>query len=229
LFPDDFGALARIWGDDEGYMFGVFFALMVSTGLRKGEARAIHTRQLIVTDGRRIIPMIGEDGAENPSAEQFIVKTYGLIIDRMFDSEGELVMHLKKGSDEENRKWRVVALPEKTVRYLERYLLIRPPGQLLFTYSGARIQANYSERRLARALKNAGISTENRKLPPHSLRYTYNTKMRRLVPKELLQMMIGHESDAMTDLYTRAQLDEQFLALNDHSAQINKFWETKKE
>jgi hypothetical protein len=36
--------------------------------------------------------------------------------------------------------------------------------------------------------------------------------------------MIGHESEQMTDHYTRMQLEDDFLSLQDHSMAIDRFW-----
>jgi integrase len=228
LFPDDFQALAKIWDrtgeeTDEGFMFGTLYALMISTGLRSGEARAIHPEQLIVACDNRISPMLTPEGTENVTSGSAV---YGLIIDRMYNSERKIVRHLKKG-DEEDPKFRVSIIPDKTIRYIRHWLMIRPMlvPELLFTFRGLRIQGKYLNTRMVDRIKNAGISLENNRiLTPHSLRYTYNTRMRRLIPGESLRMMIGHESENMTDYYTRLALEDDFLALNAHSTAINKFW-----
>jgi integrase len=64
LFPEDIGELSRAWDrrkevSDDGFMFGVLFALILSTGLRSGEARAVSPLQLIVTDGKTVSNMAG--------------------------------------------------------------------------------------------------------------------------------------------------------------------------
>ena len=221
LFPDNFNKLSRIWDrkgevSDDGFMFGVLYALIASTGLRSGEARAISPSQLIMTDGKKIAKMIDNIEIINP--------IYGLMIDRMYDAAGEIVEHLKKG-DEDDPKLRVAVIPNKTVGYLKHWLKIRPESDLLFTYKKRRIRTEYLEDRFAIGLKNAKINLENdRQLTPHSLRITYNTKMRRLIPGEKLRLMTGHESEQMTDYYTRIELEEQFLTLSGSSSAINGFW-----
>jgi integrase len=154
---------------------------------------------------------------------------YGLVIDRMYNSAGTIVMHLKKGDNEEDPKLRVAVIPEKTVQYLKQWLAVRSlagPQELLFSYDGRRIRPEYLEDRFAIGIKNAKIKMENgRVLTPHSLRFTYNTKMRRLIPGEKLRLMTGHESEQMTDYYTRTMIEEQFFALRDNSRAIDNFWE----
>jgi integrase len=227
LFPDDFTALAKIWDKkgqetDTGFMFGCFYALMLSTGLRLGEARAINPIQLIIAQGKSIYPMV-EYYTENALIIDNAV--YGIIIDRMFSRE-QVVRHLKKGTAADP-KWRSALLPDKTVRYLRHWLMIRPKlvPELLFTFRGRKITQLYAEQRLRIGFKNTNISIENRIITPHSLRFTYNTRMRRLIPGEFLRLMIGHTTEGMSDYYTRVEVEEDFLSLLSHRGNINRFWE----
>lgn len=96
---------------DEGFMFGALYALMVSTGLRNGEAWVIHPSQFIVFDGKTIETMIDPGGAVRQLEALNLV--YGLIIDRMYNSEGKVVKHLKKGDEADDPKLRVTVLPQK--------------------------------------------------------------------------------------------------------------------
>jgi integrase len=245
LFPDDFTTLSKIWdrkktASDEGFMFGTLFALITSTGLRNGEARAISPSQLILSDGKNIVKMVGADGKEieTPMGETKEKIIYGIIVARMYNQSDEIVMHLKKGNDEENKKIRVEVIPEKTVRYLKHWLDIRPTNSsldLLFYYKDnslkkakdRRLRGEYLRWRFEIGLENAEINTEGRILKPHSLRYTYNTKMKRLIPEEKLRAMMGHDYKGMTDYYTiinLAELEEQFLGLRENSQAIDSFW-----
>lgn len=233
LFPADFYALARIWdrkneSSPDGFMFGVLFALITSTGLRSGEARAISPSQLIITDGKNIAGMVGQDGRERADLFDKSKRkiAYGLVIDRMYNQAGKIVHHLKKG-DEEDPKLRVAVIPEKTVLYLKQWLSVRPASEqdLLFSYMDRRIRREYLEYRLNIGIKNAKINmANNRKLTPHSLRFTYNTKMRRLISGEKLRLMTGHETEGMTDYYTHIELEEQFMFLRDSGRAIDSFW-----
>ncbi|MDR1302495.1 MAG: site-specific integrase [Treponema sp.] len=232
LFPDDFEGLSMVWDkkgkvSDEGFMFGALYALMVSTGLRNGEARAIHPSQFIVFDGKTIETMIDPAGSVRQFEALNLVLVYGLIVDRMYNAEGKIVKHLKKGDEADDPKLRVTVIPEKTVKYVQHWMMIQrtPLHDLVFTFEGRRIRSEYLEDRFALGLKNAGIHLEQgRVLTPHSLRFTYNTKMRRLISGEHLRLMTGHESEQMTDYYTRIKLEEQFLDLQGNSSAINEFW-----
>lgn len=235
LFPSNFDALSKIWDRNkklsvDGFMFGTIFALKTSTGLRSGEVRAIHSSQLIITDGLKIVPVVGLDGRETaePLGKTKRKVVYGLVIDRMYNSAGKIVKHLKKGDDDDDPRLRVAIIPEKTVAYLKHWLAIRlldGPPELLFSYQKRRIRSEYLEDRFLVGIKNAEINMENdRVLTPHSLRFTYNTKMRRLIPGEQLRLMTGHLSESQTDYYTRTEIEEQFMELRDNSRAIDSFW-----
>ena len=238
LFPDDFDDLSKIWAyknveSNDGFMFGTLFALMASTGIRNGEIRGINPSQLVLTNGQKIAKMVGDDGREAvaPLGETEGKIVYGLVVDRMFNQADKIVPHLKKGNDEKNRKIRLTIIPNKTVRYLKHWLSIRPlegRPDLLFAFQGRRIRCAYIIDRLGLGLKNAKIDMGNgRIIRPHSLRYTYNTKMRRRIPDEQLRPMMGHDFIGMTDYYTiinLMELNDQFLDNFDSSTAIDRFW-----
>ena len=53
------------------------------------------------------------------------------------------------------------------------------------------------------------INTDkSRKLVPHSLRFTYVTRMRTELPVEDVRQLVGHNSVEMTEYYTRPTLSE---------------------
>ena len=62
-------------------------------------------------------------------------------------------------------------------------------------------------------LEKSGIEVGNRVLTPHSLRYTYITRMRRNVAGETVQKIAGHSSINMTDHYTRADISGMVAAV----------------
>lgn len=70
-------------------------------------------------------------------------------------------------------------------------------------------------------LKKAGIDTEGRKIVPHSLRYTYVTRMRRILPVEDVQRLAGHTSARMTQYYTRSSIPELIASVQKNIGQAN--------
>lgn len=76
-----------------------------------------------------------------------------------------------------------------------------------------------------RAVKQSGIDVGNRILIPHSLRYTYITRMRRDVAGETVQKIAGHTNLAMTDRYTRAVIPEMVAAVKSAAEAANRLFE----
>ena len=62
-------------------------------------------------------------------------------------------------------------------------------------------------------VKKSAIIPDGRKLVPHSLRYTYVSRMRLELSTKELQPMTGHTSEAMVDYYNRINLEEAIAAL----------------
>lgn len=207
LFPATPEELRKVWSIPDvrdpieaPLMFGAMFCLMVSTGLRSGEVRAITWEQIDRQRG-------------------------GLIVDKALNPRTCEVQHLKMGSDDDPRL-RVVLIPAFALTVLDWYLAEKPQDDtgFIFTYKGRPIRKEHIGNRFASGLASASIDTENRKLTPHSLRYTYNTRMRRLVPEQTLRMMIGHRDEVMTDYYTRTELEGQLTALQEYRGQAERFW-----
>ena len=74
-------------------------------------------------------------------------------------------------------------------------------------------------------MEKSGIEIGNRVLTPHSLRYTYITRMRREVAGETVQKIAGHTSLAMTDHYTRAAIPEMVAAVKPAVGAANRLFE----
>jgi integrase len=208
LFPDEQSALDAAWTSPDprepkntGLMFGALFALMLSTGMRSGEARAVRYSQI---DRKRS----------------------GVIINQAFDARERVITHLKKGDDDDPRL-RAVIVPDRAMRALGWWIKTAPKHEsddLVFVFRGGAIRKEHLTNRFALGLKNAEIKTEGRKVTPHALRYTYTTRMRRLIPGEPLRLMTGHQDKDMTDYYTRTELEGQLVSLQEHRPAIERFW-----
>jgi integrase len=198
-FPDD--------------MYFLFFLLSLSGGLRLGEARAVRLKQ-------------------------FVFDRKALIVDGFCKESGERTNYNKTGSAD-NPKFRIVLLPDYTI--LKTFEFIRQraigPDDFIFCYNGKPVRQNTAEMVFIRALIKAGltvppdsmkeagiwkgggvvkrknITPDGRRLVPHSLRYTYISRMRReLSPKEL-KPMTGHETEEMVEYYNRFNFEEAMLSL----------------
>lgn len=166
----------------------LLFFLCLMCGLRLGEARALQYAQV-----------------------NFEKKC--LIVNGFLRRNGQKVPFLKKGS-EDDPKWRVVILPDVAINHLRWYFQGNYyPDDFIFTKEGKPYRNEYLEACFKRALKKAGIDSEQKRLIPHSLRYTYVTRMRRYAPIELVQKLAGHTSEGMTEYYTRFSLEDSALAV----------------
>jgi len=111
------------------------------------------------------------------------------------------------------------------------------PEDFIFTFAGKPIQQETAEVVFTRALVSAGIAhnrenlkkagiwkngkitkktdiiPDGRKLVPHSLRYTYVSRMRRELSAPELKPMTGHTSEDMVDYYNQVILENAIDAL----------------
>ncbi len=204
LFPESSIELDKVWGGSiadypgVGIMIGSLCCLAVSAGLRSGEVRGMQIDQLYP-------------------------EYSGIVVDVAIDKDNSLTF-LKKGSATDPRH-RVVIIPEKTWRILRLWLDIRgdAPG-FLFTYKNKYLSQKFLQTRFERGLTNAGIDLRGRKTTFHGLRYTYNTKMRRLLDAETLRGFVGHRSEQMTDQYDRPVLEQALAGYQEKLPAVNGFW-----
>jgi len=193
----------------------LFFLLILSAGLRIGEARAVRVKQII-----------------------FDKKV--LIVDGFCKKSGERTNYNKKGSPD-NPKLRAVWLPDYTLNLLSIFLKGKEPGpgpdDFVFASNGTPLKQESAEVIFNRALVNAGIAktkkqlvdeglwknghvtkksrvmASGRKLTPHSLRYTYISRMRLYHSAKELKPMTGHATEEMVEYYNRPNLEEILQAL----------------
>lgn len=160
----------------------LMFELGLSCGLRLGEMRGVRARQIIF-------------------------ESDAVVVDGFMNKIGERTNYNKKGSSEKP-KFRVAFLPtnlrDKLAAYIKQEGLAA--DDFLFQRNGLPYSQSYAYKSFLRAVKKAGINTEGRKIVPHSLRYTYITRMRSSLPGETVRKLAGHSSIEMTDYYTRASL-----------------------
>ena len=195
-------------------VFYLFFLLSLSGGLRLGEARAVRARQFIFD--RKVI-----------------------IIDGFCKTDGSRTNYNKKGSPE-NPKFRVVYLPDLTLDKMDVWIKKNElqGDDFCFTMNDRPIRKETAEKAFYTALQSAGLiprpepakrnkrgegrkkqtriklnPPDGRKLVPHSLRYTYISRMRRELTAPELQPMTGHADEGMVDYYNRKNLDLALAAL----------------
>jgi integrase len=190
-------------------LYYLFFLLCLSGGLRLGEARGVRVKQIVFD--RKV-----------------------LIVDGFCKSDGTRTVYNKKGSPE-NPKFRVVYLPDLTLGKLADWIKSKSlePDDYCFTLEKGRpICKETLERFFYMALQTAGFiprpepigrnkygngrqkqiraklkPPDGRKLVPHSLRYTFVSRMRRELSAVELLPMTGHANIDNVDYYNRKSLD----------------------
>ena len=203
LFPTDTKKLMDIWNrnnrDPEYYnfMFATLFFVILTTGMRSGEAQALKEEQFLAPDT--------------------------IILNAMI-SDGERVDHLKKGN-EENKKWRVVILPDKAVAMLNYLKTIQvKTTDYVFEYHGKPVSGNYMNKRFKYCLDMQGIDTEKRDISLHSLRFTNDTMCMRKISTDDLKLMLGHTQTRMSEYYDRSKALDHLPELMENKGTINKLW-----
>lgn len=188
---------------DEGYIsIYLMFLCAISFGLRLGEAIGIKAKQFLFD--------------------------YGMfVVDGFYRYEEHERTNFNKKGSAEDQKIRVVPMPETIAGIMKNYILETntKPDDFVFLRYGQPIRKHLAEKWFSRAIQEAGINTEGRKLTPHSLRFTYITRMRREVAGETVQKMAGHNSMEMTDYYTRAAIPEMVEAVRPAAAAANRLFE----
>lgn len=203
LFPNDKQKFIKIWKlnsyetDSDAFVFGAMIYTILTTGMRSGEIRAVTYSQFLRDDSILINAML-----------KF--------------NDNTRIDHLKKGNDT-NKKWRIAILPEKTVNMIKtiKEMEGEKESDYVFEYCGKPYGAEYLNRRFQRCLKKNGIDYKERNLTLHSLRFTYNTMMRREIAPEDLRLMIGHTSEKMTEYYDKTRVLDQLPGLLTNKATID--------
>ena len=186
------------------YQFYLFFLLCLSAGMRLGEVRAVRAKQII--------------------ADKKII-----IIDGFCKVDGTRTVYNKTGNPD-NPRFRIVYLPDITLAKMKAWIKKNglEPEDFCFTYAGQPIKTEYAELAFSRSLQAAGFmssegqekgrrrrpkSIDGRRLVPHSLRYTYVSRMRRELTAAELLPMTGHSSEVQVDYYNRKVLDLALASL----------------
>jgi integrase len=193
--------------------FLLFFLCSLSGGLRLGETRALR-------------------------AKQIIFEKKAVIVDGFLKSDDTRTTYNKRGSPD-HPKLRVVPYPDFTLELLKNHIEKSSinPEDYLFTFGGRPITKSKAERAFTVALIKCGIAydvetlkkknywqnghiviksdliPDGRRLIPHSLRYTYITRMSLDMDAHNLKKVTGHNSTSMIDYYNRKNLEMALKAI----------------
>lgn len=188
---------------DEGHKaIYLMFLCCIKCGLRIGEAIGARVNQFLFDQGM-------------------------FVVDGFYRHNQLLRTNYNKCGSEEDKKIRVAPLPEDFSLIIQKYIAENnlSGDDFVFQRYNKPIRKWLAEEWFRRAVVSSGIKTKNRVLTPHSLRYTYITRMRRDVAGETVQKIAGHTSLAMTDHYTRAAIPEMVEAVKPAVEAANKLFE----
>ena len=198
LFPADYDSLINIWRvrsterEQDIYSFATAIYTILSTGMRSSEIRALQWNQFIRPDA--------------------------ILINAMIDSNDERVNRLKKWT-EDNKKWRVTVLPDKTVKMIDLLRLDKSDDDYVFTYENKTLTTWFLLEHFCCVLN--GIDHKGRNITIHSLRFTYNSLMRNEISGDDLRLMVGHTSEKMTEYYDKSKAIEHLDDLLQNKNTIN--------
>lgn len=195
LFPRNKAELIRIW---KGPKWVTLFYLMLTSGIRVGEVAALQWCHII---------------PETPAI---------LLIQQAVKSDGAIGLP-------KSNEIRGIFLPRRTKYMLAWWYDQSPftnPDNLVFFGEGADQHLNRKtiSRKFPLALEAAGIVPGDRYITAHSLRHTYNSLMRKVLPEALLQYMMGHSSRTMTERYTNLLPEERLRQFLPAPPDLNKTW-----
>ena len=160
-------------------------------------------------------------------AGQFLFDEKMFVVDGFYKNEEKIRTNFNKKGSENDRKIRVVPIPDNINEIMKKYIQENKigPDDYVFLRYGHPIRRWLAEKWFKQALEFSGINVGKRILTPHSLRYTYITRMRRDVAGETVKKIAGHTSMAMTDYYTRAAISEMVAAIKPAAEAANKLFE----
>ncbi len=200
LFPKEREKLVKVWGT---YYWATLFYLALTAGLRSGEIRALLWRH-VVWDLK------------------------GLLILQAVKASGKIESILKMG-DEQSPDHRSVLLPKRTLEMLEAWHAETPfpEDDALIFYgdgSGKTINKTTISAHFREALEAKGFDRSKRNLVFHSLRHTYNTRMRNVLSEAMLHYMMGHKRRAMTERYDQGKPEERLKEFRLQGKKVDATW-----
>ena len=188
LFPSEKEKATAVWGEP---MWAALFYLLVTTGIRLGEAQALTWNDWIP--------------AKSANMMNAIEISKGLKNDKRIGTT-------KTG------KARIAFLHATVLELLKKWKEVSPnigENDLIFSdFGGLPLNRKACLLYFKQILREGEIKTENRNLVVHSLRHTANTVYRKILPDDVLQKFTGHSSKEMTDNYDHPEIIDTIALLS---------------
>jgi integrase len=199
LFPVDQEELLRIWRRED---YITLYYLLLSSGLRAGEVRALRWGK-IIWDQKGIIV---DSAAKRKHNIIGLPKNKRIRVVLLNDRCLGLLAAVKKNSISSDNS--------------------------AFVFPGIKgdcpISSEAILRNFKQGLRRAGINIDGKKnLVAHFLRHSFNTTLAKIIPTQILQQMTGHLSDEMTEHYSHLTPNDLLGNLIKYRDTVNKAFAEK--
>ena len=188
LFPSETEKAAAIWGEP---MWATMFYLLVTTGIRLGEAQAL-------------------------TWDDWIPAKSATMMDALEISKG--LKNDKRIGTTKTGKVRIAFLHATVLELLKKWKEVSPNiggSDLIFSdFGGLPLNRKTCLLHFKQILRECEIKTEGRNIVVHSLRHTANTVYRKVLPDEVLRKFTGHSSKEMTDNYDHPEVMDTIALLS---------------
>ena len=197
LFPGNEEALLTVWGNR---YYATLFTLMVTSGMRVGEVIALQWNHVLWAQS-------------------------AIMIKQAVKNDNSI------GTTKSNEQ-RGVIVPQVTLDLLTmwRSETLCPEDEDFIFHGLSKQDFNKPVHRrtvlkkFKDGLERAEIEQTDRNLVVHSLRHTYNTIMRSIIPQEQLRYMMGHKTEAMTNRYDQSTPESRIQGFISEKGRIDGIW-----
>ena len=193
LFPIDYDEAIVIWKEPKYY---TLMFLLVSSGMRSGEIRALRWADVLWEDSGIVISKAVKNSGKVGTVKE----------------KKEKICRLPQRTMELLEKWKGQSLAaedndllfygKETNKPLDRKTII----------------TNFKK-----GLGRAGVG-QGKNLVPHSLRHTFNSYMLTVLPTDVVRKFTGHSSEQMTKHYYHPYLKEELKATEGFQDKIDEIW-----
>jgi integrase len=194
LFPQYTQKLREIWRRDD---LIVIYYLMISSGIRSGEARALMWKNILWD-------------------KSAILVTQAVKADQSIGSP----------KTNEVRGIIVPSRTIEMLRWWKEIAPFTNQEDFVFSGKRSDIPINRDvvSKEFIKGLQRAKIETEGRNLRTHSLRHTYNTLMKGVLTADILREFTGHRSEQMTQRYDHPHLVDRLKQFEHSKEAIDSTW-----
>lgn len=193
LFPANYSEAVTVWENHFNY---TMMSLLVTSGMRSGELRALTWGDIVWDDSGILITKAMKDRGEIGTVKEKREKYVRVPHKTMMLLQGWKSQSKALGDDDFVFYGRFTDKPinRTTIRDIFK-----------------------------RGLETAGIKND-KNLVPHSLRHTYNTFMLGGLPVEIVRRFTGHSSEHMSQHYNHPVLKQELKASEKYQDRIDKIW-----